>query len=62
MAKQLTVLVWGAIYGEVIGYVLSALGGCTFDPTMSAVIPAIAGLVGINLLSLCVKDPKKESK
>lgn len=27
MAKQLTILVWGAIYGEVIGYVLSALGG-----------------------------------
>ena len=28
MAKQLTILVWGAIYGEVIGYVLSAGRDC----------------------------------
>lgn len=60
MAKQLTILVWGAIYGEVIGYVLSALGGTAFDPAMSAVIPAIVGLIAINLLSLFVKSPEKK--
>lgn len=60
MAKQLTILVWGAIYGEVIGYVLSALGGTAFDPSMSAVIPAIGGLIAINLLSLFVKSPEKK--
>lgn len=60
MAKQLTILVWGAIYGEVIGYVLSALGGTAFDPAMSAVIPAIWGLIAINLLSLFVKSPEKK--
>ena len=60
MAKQLTILVWGAIYGEVIGYVLSALGGTAFDPAMSAVIPAIGGLFAINLLSLFVKSPEKK--
>ncbi|SEM39261.1 Protein of unknown function [Ligilactobacillus sp. WC1T17] len=59
MAKQLTALVWGAIYGEVIGYVLSALGGTTFDPTLSAIIPAIAGVIAINILSLFVKSPEK---
>ena len=53
MAKQLTILVWGAIYGEVIGYVLSALGGTAFDP-------AIGGLIAINLLSLFVKSPEKK--
>ena len=60
MAKQLTILVWGAIYGEVIGYVLSALGGTAVDPAMSAVIPAIGGLIAINLLSLFVKSPEKK--
>ena len=60
MAKQLTILVWGAIYGEVIGYVLSALGGTAFDPAMSAFIPAIGGLIAINLLSLFVKSPEKK--
>ena len=60
MAKQLTILVWGAICGEVIGYVLSALGGTAFDPAMSAVIPAIGGLIAINLLSLFVKSPEKK--
>lgn len=60
MAKQLTILVWGAIYGEVIGYVLSALGGTAFDPAMSAVIPVIGGLIAINLLSLFVKSPEKK--
>ena len=50
MAKQLTILVWGAIYGEVIGYVLSALGGTAFDPAM----------IAINLLSLFVKSPEKK--
>lgn len=60
MAKQLTILVWGAIYGEVIGYVLSALGGTAFDPATSAVIPAIGGLIAINLLSLFVKSPEKK--
>ena len=60
MAKQLTILVWGAIYGEVIGYVLSALGGTAFDPAMSAVIPAIGVLIAINLLSLFVKSPEKK--
>ena len=60
MAKQLTILVWGAIYGEVIGYVLSALSGTAFDPAMSAVIPAIGGLIAINLLSLFVKSPEKK--
>ena len=56
MTKQLTILVWGAIYG----YVLSALGGTAFDPAMSAVIPAIGGLIAINLLSLFVKSPEKK--
>ena len=31
MGKQLTVLFWGFIYGEVIGYIISALTGVPFD-------------------------------
>ena len=34
MAKQLTILFWGFIYGEVIGYVLSALSGSPFEPLL----------------------------
>ncbi len=38
MAKQLTILFWGFIYGEVIGYVLSALSGSPFEPLQSGLI------------------------
>ena len=31
MGKQLTILFWGFIYGEVLGYIVSALSGYTFD-------------------------------
>lgn len=61
MGKQIVVLLWSVIYGEVLGYVASALAGATFDPKMSAIISGIGGLVLINLLAVFIKDPKKNS-
>ena len=61
MGKQLTVLFWGFIYGEVIGYIISALTGVQLDWLASGVICMIGGLIGINCLNYFISD-KKASK
>nr|WP_321315075.1 YjzD family protein [uncultured Ligilactobacillus sp.] len=58
MAKQLTILFWCLIYGEVFGYIISALDGASFDPVMSGVFPMIAGWILVNIISLFIKAPK----
>ncbi len=52
MAKQLTILFWGFIYGEVIGYVLSALSGSPFEPLQSGLIAMVGGFIAVNCLLL----------
>lgn len=59
MAKQLTILFWGFIYGEVIGYILSALSGSTFEPLSSGLIAMIAGWIAVNCLTPFIKSPTK---
>ena len=57
MAKQLTILFWCLIYGEVFGYIISALNGAAFDPVTSGLIPMV------NIVSLFLKAPNtKEEK
>lgn len=60
MAKQLTILFWGFVYGEVLGYIASALTGATFDAKLSGLIPMVAGFVIINCVSLFIKSPEKQ--
>lgn len=59
MGKQIIILAWSVIYGEVMGYVAAALAGFTFDAKMSAIVSGIGGLVLINALLAFVKDSKK---
>ncbi|MEY8662781.1 YjzD family protein [Ligilactobacillus faecis] len=61
MAKQLTILFWGFIYGEVIGYILSALSGSTFEPLSSGLIAMVAGWIAVNCLTPFIKSPTKTS-
>ena len=60
MGKQLTILFWGFIYGEVLGYIVSALSGYTFDAKLSGLIPMIGGFIVINCLSYFVKDSQEK--
>lgn len=63
MAKQLTILFWCLIYGEVFGYIISALNGAAFDPVTSGLIPMAIGWVMVNIVSLFLKAPNtKEEK
>ena len=62
MAKQLTILFWGFIYGEVIGYVLSALSGSPFEPLQSGLIAMVGGFIAVNCLLAFVKSPRKATK
>ncbi|KRL01243.1 YjzD family protein [Liquorilactobacillus capillatus] len=58
MSKQLTILFWGFVYGEVIGYISSALSGVSFSALTSGLTAMIVGFVAINALDFFVKDPK----
>ena len=64
MLKQLTILFWCAIYGEVFGYIISALNGAPFNFVTSGLIPMIAGWILINFVSMFLKAPnaKEEHK
>lgn len=59
MLKQLAILFWCFIYGEVFGYIVSALNGAPFDWVFCGVYPMIVGWVLINIISLFLKAPKK---
>ncbi|WP_178196971.1 YjzD family protein [Ligilactobacillus sp. Marseille-Q7487] len=59
MAKQLTILFWGFIYGTVLGYIVSSLGALEFNPIESGVIAMIGGFIIINILGTMIKAPKK---
>ena len=57
MIKQLVVLFWGFIYGEVIGYIGAALTGATFSPLGDGLTAMVIGLILVNVLNLFIKDP-----
>ena len=50
------------IYGEVIGYVLSALSGSPFEPLQSGLIAMVGGFIAVNCLLAFVKSPKKRQQ
>ncbi|KRL04327.1 YjzD family protein [Liquorilactobacillus oeni] len=60
MAKQLTILFWGFIYGEVIGYISAALSGSSFSPLYSGVFVMIVGFILVNVLDYFIKSPVKK--
>ena len=62
MAKQLTIIFWCLVYGEVLGYINASLTGIPFDPVSSAIFPTIVGWVLINVISLFLAKPHANSK
>ncbi|CAM2815751.1 MULTISPECIES: YjzD family protein [Dellaglioa] len=61
MMKQLTILFWGFIFGEVIGYIVSSLTGTLFAPVLQiGIIFAVAGSIVVNCLYAIIKDPKSD--
>ncbi|GAW64711.1 YjzD family protein [Ligilactobacillus acidipiscis] len=61
MLKQLTLLFWSAIYGLVLGYIVSALGGGAFNVSTAVVISMIGGFVVINLIAPMLKPKNYKS-
>ncbi len=58
VAANLTTLFWGIVYGEVIGYIGSALVQANFTKTIAiqtAIVGATIALIGINLFKLVMK-------
>ena len=62
IAKELTVLFWGFIYGEVFGYIVAPLSNATFSPLTSGIIAMIGAFIIINALHFIIQDPDKTKK
>lgn len=64
MAKQLTILFWCLLYGEVLGYIVSALNASPFNPITSGIVPMVIGWILVNAVSLFMKptDTKEDNK
>lgn len=43
--RYLTTIVWAALLGQVVGFLVSALSGLTYDPKMSLVASVIFGIL-----------------
>lgn len=52
-------LFWSAIYGLVLGYIVSALTSSAFNVTTSVIVSMIGGFVVINLIAPMIKIQKK---
>lgn len=48
ISANLTVIFWAFIYGEVIGYIGSALEVMPYDPLQIGIAGAIAAFIGVN--------------
>ncbi|KRN93176.1 YjzD family protein [Pediococcus stilesii] len=56
--KQIIVIFWAFIFGEVIGYIGGALDALPYKPLEIGVIAAIVALITSNMIPLLSK-PKK---
>ncbi|MFC6295991.1 YjzD family protein [Lactiplantibacillus daoliensis] len=52
MTKQLVVIFWSVLFGEVIGYIGSALETMTYNPGEIGIVAAVFALVVVNGISL----------
>lgn len=52
MMKQLTIIVWAVLFGEVIGYIGGALEALTWNPGQIGVISAVFALVVVNGITI----------
>jgi len=52
MTKQLVVIFWSVLFGEVIGYIGSALESMTYKPGEIGIVAANFALVTVNGISL----------
>ncbi|USS92762.1 YjzD family protein [Fructilactobacillus ixorae] len=58
IATNLTTLLWGVLYGEVIGYIGAALLQTPFTTTVAldvAIVGAIVALIGVNVIKFVMK-------
>ena len=58
--KHLTAMFWGAIYGEVLGFLVSSLTGEHFFTGISAIIPAVVGWLFVVLVQNFIDTPSEE--
>ncbi|CAH1851989.1 hypothetical protein R078138_00778 [Convivina praedatoris] len=47
MMKYLTVAFWAAIFGEIVGYIVSQMTSANYDPVVVAVIAVVVGELAI---------------
>ena len=57
--RQITVIFWAFIFGEVIGYIGGALDALTYKPLTIGIVAAIVALITSNMIPFLSKGPKE---
>ncbi len=52
MMKQLTIIVWAVLFGEVIGYIGGSLEQLSYEPGRIGLVAAIFGLIVVNGITI----------
>lgn len=56
ISGNLAVIFWAILLGEVIGYIVSAIEGMTYNMINIAIVASVAALILVNGVSLLLKD------
>lgn len=61
MGRNMVVLVWALILGQVVGFIGTALMSSTYDPMQAAIISVICALA-LNFIPALLDTNKEEAK
>ena len=59
--RYLVVAFWAAVFGEILGYVVSQLGGTTYSPLAVAIVAVVVGEVAITVIPALSDSGNPES-
>ncbi|TPR13876.1 MULTISPECIES: DUF2929 family protein [Apilactobacillus] len=59
LTKNLTVVFWSAIFGEIIGYIVGQLESQTYSSISIAVVTVITALILVNCVTLISGNANK---
>ncbi|GEP18664.1 hypothetical protein IV88_GL000056 [Pediococcus argentinicus] len=57
--RQITIIFWAFIFGEVIGYIGGALDALPYQRFQIGIVAAIVALITSNMIPLLSKGPKE---
>ena len=56
--KQIVVIFWSFIFGEVLGYIGGALNALPYHPLQVGIVGALVGLIATNMITMLSRAKK----